>query len=101
MCPTSPRCGSFAFGASLWCVGAGAGIEGVVAAASGGAGCAGWVGFMLMGLLSSGRAFHMLAPFSLVLHSSQKFKLTYDSLERLSQINHDLHASLLPWRKIK
>jgi hypothetical protein len=45
-----------------------AGAEGVVvAAASGDAGCEGWVGFMLMGLLSSGRAFHMLAPFSLAL----------------------------------
>jgi hypothetical protein len=44
-----------------------AGAEGVVvAAASGGAGCEGWVGFMLMGLLSSGRAFHMLAPFFLL-----------------------------------
>jgi hypothetical protein len=84
-----------------------AGAEGVeVAAASGGAGCEGWVGFMLMGLLSSGRAFHMLAPFSLVLlffrpiQIQTNFKLTYD-LERLSQINQDLPASLLLPAKMK
>src|SRR5262249_17735730 len=93
MWPTSAlRCGSATFGVSL----CGAGVEGdgVVAGASGGTGCAGWVGFMLIGLLSSGRAFHISAPFSLVSLSSDQIKLTYDT-ERLSQINLDLPVSVL------
>src|SRR5262249_57897582 len=64
MGPTSPlRCGSLAFGVSL--CGAGTAGDGVDAAATGGTGCAGWVGFMLIGLFSSGRAFHMSATFFL------------------------------------
>src|SRR5262249_2808546 len=99
MWPTSAlRCGSLAFGVSL----CGAGVEGdgVVAAASGGAGCAGWVGVMVIVLLSSGRAFHISAPFSLVSLSSDQIKLTYDT-ERLSQINQDLSASVLLTSQIK
>src|ERR1700731_2153927 len=59
MCPTSARCGSLAFGVSF----CGLGILGAAAAAGEVTGCAGWVGFMLMGLLSSGRGFHISAPF--------------------------------------
>src|SRR5580704_9544615 len=61
ICPTSARYGSPGFGVSLF--GAGAGEFGVATAAGWGAGCADWVVFMLIGLLSSGRAFHISAPF--------------------------------------
>ncbi|HSK45772.1 MAG TPA: hypothetical protein VLA83_17980, partial [Candidatus Binatia bacterium] len=70
-------------------------------AAAGGTGCAGWVGFMLIGLLSSGRGFHISAPFSFdYLLSSERNQ--FSCLERLSQISiRSLTASLLLYSNFK
>jgi hypothetical protein len=51
---------------------------GAAAATGGGTGCAGcpgWLGFVLMGLLSSGRGFHISAPFLSVMLSSEKLTI--------------------------
>jgi hypothetical protein len=92
----------------LCATGVAADAEGVVvAAASGGAGCEGWVGFVLMGLLSSGRAFHMLTPFFFDFallqtnSNSDQFKLTYDFWYACRRSIQDLAASLLLTAKIK
>jgi hypothetical protein len=45
---------------------------GAAAATGGGTGCAGCVGFVLIGLLSSGRGFHISAPFLSVYRSLQR-----------------------------
>jgi hypothetical protein len=76
------------------------GILGAAAATGGGTGCAGWVGFMFMGLPSSGRGFHISAPF--LSYRSLQRETKFSCLERLSQISiRSLTASLLLYSKIK
>jgi hypothetical protein len=75
---------------------------GAAAATGGGTGCAGWpgwLGFMLMGLLSSGRGFHISAPFLSVMSLQRKIWLVI--LKCLSQINQEFSASLLRYCEIK
>jgi hypothetical protein len=91
MCPTSARYGSLAFGVSLWS----AGLLGAAAAVGGSVGCAGWLGFMFMGLLSSGRAFHISAPFFFGYRSVQKIKNEIMIRKSLSQNQSGPSVSLL------
>jgi hypothetical protein len=75
------------------------------AAATGGgtgcAGCPGWLGFVLMGLMSSGRGFHISAPFLSVMSLQRKLTIWLVILKCLSQINQELSASLLRHQEIK
>src|SRR5215467_2964927 len=100
MCPTSARCGSLAFGVSL----CGTGMLGAAAATGGGTGCAGcpgWLGFVLMGLLSSGRGFHIWHLFFRLCSLQRIDQFWLVILKRLSQINQELPASLLLYCQIK